>query len=759
MTVNLSYFAGAGWQFFDDNGNPLSGGKLYTYLAGTTTPAVTYTSITGLTANANPIVLDAAGRPTQQVWLTSGVSYKFVVKTSTEVTIRTYDNLCSVNDFSTFANTSDPALGDALVGFRQSNASGNLTGSVAKTVHQKFQEIVSVKDFGAVGDGTTDDSAAFQAAFNYANLQGGGVVYMPPGVYRKADTANNIWTMYSNTTLRGDGDCSVIFFDDKPSVSRSNNDMLTCSNTNNINFENFKILGTALTYLSSTNQKQCLTGQFIDQLRMVNVTISGVRFMATAFDNVKNGYFSGNYLEYVVRDGIRCTNSFNVIVTGNRLKSVADDCVVLTSSDSATLVGSGFIISNNTFEACQGIKILGAKTAVISNNVFKRMLRAAIYINIPNSGTTGNTPQFSLNITDNVINDTFTTLGINFQILVTQNIGMSPGGLSTQPGINSNPLPYTYLNDLTTGTPVVINQFGININNNIIARTLGNVAAYSSYGYGLLFDRTPTVSFTDPAIVNTTFGGHGIKVSSPIVGLQICNNNISGISPGFSGILLDSNTATNIQDYSDVLISSNIIFNVAGSGISGLNTGSGVNAKQIYIINNILDLDPYFINSTHNANNTWTTSGSCVALNFTTIANLIINGNVIKNAGKTGILLNNCLTTTPNIVYSDYVGAGDNAGNKGVRWIPEASRNSIIKIDGDPTSATYGQTVSVPYTYSFSIPTTGSYVADTFVYSANPTVLGTAGSQYIITGWVRLTTGSAHVLNTDWVETRSLTGT
>ena len=56
-------------------------------------------------------------------------------------------------------------------------------------------------------------------------------------------------------------------------------------------------------------------------------------------------------------------------------------------------------------------------------------------------------------------------------------------------------------------------------------------------------------------------------------------------------------TATNIQDYSDVLISSNILFNVPGSGIAGLNTGSGVNAKQIYIINNILDLDPYFLNA------------------------------------------------------------------------------------------------------------------------------------------------------------------
>lgn len=44
MGVSLSMYAGAGAQFFDNNGNPLAGGLIYTYAAGTTTPAATYTS-------------------------------------------------------------------------------------------------------------------------------------------------------------------------------------------------------------------------------------------------------------------------------------------------------------------------------------------------------------------------------------------------------------------------------------------------------------------------------------------------------------------------------------------------------------------------------------------------------------------------------------------------------------------------------------------------------------------------------------------
>jgi hypothetical protein len=77
-------------QFIDANGNPLSGGKLYTYVAGTTTPLATYTTYAGNIANTNPVILDAAGRAS--VWLGAG-SYKFVLKDSSDVLIYTTDNI------------------------------------------------------------------------------------------------------------------------------------------------------------------------------------------------------------------------------------------------------------------------------------------------------------------------------------------------------------------------------------------------------------------------------------------------------------------------------------------------------------------------------------------------------------------------------------------------------------------------------------------------------------------------------------------
>ncbi|MFN9969514.1 MAG: hypothetical protein ACK58T_06400, partial [Phycisphaerae bacterium] len=68
MTVYLSPFAGAGAQFFDDSGNVLSGGLIYQYAAGTSTPLATYTSAAGGAQNANPIVLDSGGRLPEDMW-------------------------------------------------------------------------------------------------------------------------------------------------------------------------------------------------------------------------------------------------------------------------------------------------------------------------------------------------------------------------------------------------------------------------------------------------------------------------------------------------------------------------------------------------------------------------------------------------------------------------------------------------------------------------------------------------------------------
>jgi hypothetical protein len=110
MAVNLSPI-GNGFQFFDNNGAPLNAGKIYTYQAGSSTPMATYTSSSGLTANANPIILGTSGRPPNDIWLSEGFFYKFILKDSSDVTIQTYDNLYGIIGASPPAATPIPAGG------------------------------------------------------------------------------------------------------------------------------------------------------------------------------------------------------------------------------------------------------------------------------------------------------------------------------------------------------------------------------------------------------------------------------------------------------------------------------------------------------------------------------------------------------------------------------------------------------------------------------------------------------------------------
>lgn len=168
MTVSPSPIGGFAGQFFDNNGDPLSGGKIFTYAAGTTTPQTTYTSISGNTPHANPIILDSAGRvPGGEIWLAFELEYKFVIETATGLLLGTYDNI------SANSNSDD-------IAFIQSGL-----GAVVRTVQSKLRDIVSVKDFGALGDAGTNDRDAFQAATDYcASLPFGGTVYIPPGIYR-----------------------------------------------------------------------------------------------------------------------------------------------------------------------------------------------------------------------------------------------------------------------------------------------------------------------------------------------------------------------------------------------------------------------------------------------------------------------------------------------------------------------------------------------------------------------------------------------
>ena len=197
MAVFLSPLGGAGWQFFDNNGNPLVGGLIYTYQAGTTTPLTTYTDNSGLTANANPIVLDSAGRTPSEIWLTETSAYKFVVQTSLGVPVRTWDDLGGIVDSSVLSGSA----GAEFIGFEQAGV-----GAQKRTVEAKLRDIYSFQDFGAKGDDTNDDTAEMQAAIDAVAAAGGGILMGKPGLtYRITGTLlikSNVKIDFAGATVK-----------------------------------------------------------------------------------------------------------------------------------------------------------------------------------------------------------------------------------------------------------------------------------------------------------------------------------------------------------------------------------------------------------------------------------------------------------------------------------------------------------------------------------------------------------------------------
>lgn len=264
MSVTPSPIGGFAGQFFDNNGQPLSGGKIYTYAAGTTTPQATYTSASGATPHSNPIILDSAGRvPGGEIWLTDGLVYKFKIDTATDILIGTYDNIVGVNSnfvnytvqeevitatagqtvfnlstinytpgtnslsvyidgvnqyvgdsyletdsdtvtftaglhvgaevkFTTAVQTTTGAVDSSIVTYDPP-----FTGGVITNVEDKLAETVSVKDFGAVGDGVADDTAAIQDAIDAHR----GKIFLPTGTYKISSTL----VFREETILIGEG--------------------------------------------------------------------------------------------------------------------------------------------------------------------------------------------------------------------------------------------------------------------------------------------------------------------------------------------------------------------------------------------------------------------------------------------------------------------------------------------------------------------------------------------------------------------------
>lgn len=211
MAQLIAWLAGAGARSVD--GTPVSSGTAWFYeIGGGTTDATVYDDAEGTIIATQPVALDAAGRAI----VYTGGPVRLVVQDFTGATVLDVDSANVVSAESVQvdnANWTGDYLDEVLTAIGASTGGVDAQymesgGATPRAISAKFAELsISVKDFGAKGDGLAIDTTAVQAAVNRAGFLGGGEVYFPPGNYL---IDQPIVASVSNVSMRGAGASSQI---------------------------------------------------------------------------------------------------------------------------------------------------------------------------------------------------------------------------------------------------------------------------------------------------------------------------------------------------------------------------------------------------------------------------------------------------------------------------------------------------------------------------------------------------------------------
>lgn len=229
----MSLFTYPKFQSPDLNGLNLSGGKVYFYISGTTTPKDTYSDDILFTKNTNPVILNSRGEA--DIYLDG--EYKVILKDADDAEIWTADNFSIFGDseaIKSYANiaalraiTAVPSITDATIrgyyadgdggsGFiywdavstETDNGATIFKATVITTGRWKrnLPGVLSVKQAGAKGNGSTDDTLAIQAAIDAIAIPG-GIVFLPEGNYITTDQGSGyaLLIVNHNVKLHGEG--------------------------------------------------------------------------------------------------------------------------------------------------------------------------------------------------------------------------------------------------------------------------------------------------------------------------------------------------------------------------------------------------------------------------------------------------------------------------------------------------------------------------------------------------------------------------
>jgi polygalacturonase len=294
------------------------------------------------------------------------------------------------------------------------------TGAVTRTVESKLRDVVSVKDFGAVGDGVTDDRAAIQSAVTAASY-----IYFPPGTYRLREA---IFIEESNVKLFGAGTgVTTIRMDDSPTNSNYSAIDIRTSRANsgsggsisNVTISDLTINGNKAGRITTSGNciiALCNTSHTIDNLSITNVRTQNSPGAGILLEGLANGTNDSYKIENTLIDCCNVVDNNGVGISQFKVNNttIVNSALARNGLENLTIdvYSQACIVDGNRFFRHLGgtgnIGIDSGDACVISNNFIDNELstsaspgfRTGIALN---SQLTGGGGSRDLTITGNVI--------------------------------------------------------------------------------------------------------------------------------------------------------------------------------------------------------------------------------------------------------------------------------------------------------------------------------------------------------------------
>lgn len=630
---------------------------------------------------------------------------------------------------------------------------------------------LNVKDFGAKGDGTTDDTAAFQRAIDKALAAGGGTIYVPDGTFYFAQTSDSLDPGTGNLAFVGSSrEHAILKYHEgtnaspKPIIYRlfpGSGSTLTQDGA--LLFRSLQFRGTfdpdtivnsgVATTAGSPTWTDGYESVSFQDCKIVNINGSGpfgqgcksvevldchIENLASGgpfFVNVSDARYENNYIAHVGDDFIQGGQANYLLNDGKREYA------------------SRFIVKGNVCHNGHSIKLNGARQVIVEGNILS--LSGGIVFEDDSL-----TPQSDISICDNIIVNSMgrslsgpdvsasgAVIHIATAVATAQSATNStvPGRYDSTGGAVVKPWDYnnygaTYSDGIASSGRVIGPTARLRISGNHIARTVA-AGSFSSYGHGYVFYNgnvgDPTVSEADLR------PDAGIKLqTADYMDVEISENFVSHVTNAIHFIA----TATN-YGFRNVVVHDNKVSDCIQYGVYTPHTNQEM---DIEVRDNLFDMDPFRLAANSNTDGSYDAGTLPTAFQIGDAKRLQFKRNTIKNAAR---VFDISFVTTDHIIEHNLlvsaapVALSYNSGNKGIGVWPnpvDPNKYSIKIVNNDPTSSDYLDLTSIPVRMASAQPSAGWYPAGWFVQNSAP------GTSSTVLGWARVTTGTGHVNGTDW---------